>query len=65
MKINELAKLSGLNSETIRKYRERGLLKPVRNPENGYYEYSWPDFLNLLYIRKLRGQHGACFLNIV
>lgn len=55
MKINELAKLSGLNSETIRKYRERGLLKPVRNPENGYYEYSWPDFLNLLYIRKLRG----------
>ena len=55
MKINELAKLSGLNSETIRKYRERGLLKPARNPENGYYEYSWPDFLNLLYIRKLRG----------
>ena len=55
MKINELAKLSGLNSETIRKYRERSLLKPARNPENGYYEYSWPDFLNLLYIRKLRG----------
>ena len=57
MKINELAKLSGLNAETIRKYRERGLLKPARNPENGYYEYSWPDFLNLLYIRKLRGAH--------
>ena len=30
-------------------------VKPARNPENGYYEYSWPDFLNLLYIRKLRG----------
>ena len=55
MKINELAKLSGLNAETIRKYRDRGLLKPKRNPENGYYEYSSADFLNLLYIRKLRG----------
>ncbi len=57
MKINELAKLSGLNAETIRKYRDRGLLKPRQNPENGYYEYSQADFLNLLYIRKLRGAY--------
>ena len=57
MKINELARVSGLNTETIRKYRDRGLLLPERNPENGYYEYSDADFLNLLYIRKLRGAH--------
>ncbi|MBQ9661665.1 MAG: MerR family transcriptional regulator [Oscillospiraceae bacterium] len=57
MKINELATQAGLNTETIRKYRERGLIKPERNPENGYYEYSREDFLQLLYIRKLRGAH--------
>ena len=55
MKINEMAKYSGVNSETIRKYRDRGLLRPEQNPENGYYEYTHADFLNLLYIRKLRG----------
>ena len=57
MKINELARLTGLNAETIRKYRERGLLRPKCQPENGYYDYSHIDFLNLLYIRKLRGAH--------
>lgn len=55
MKINELARISGVSPETIRKYRDRGLLTPRCNPENGYYEYSRADFLNLLYIRKLRG----------
>lgn len=55
MKINELAGITGVNAQTIRKYRERGLLRPEQNPENGYYEYSDADFLNLLYIRKLRG----------
>ena len=55
MKINELARISGVSPETIRKYRERGLLNPECNAENGYYEYGNADFLNLLYIRKLRG----------
>ena len=55
MKINILSGLSGVSSETIRKYRDRDLLRPRCNPENGYYEYSNADFLNLLYIRKLRG----------
>ena len=57
MKINELAGLSGVSSETIRKYRDRDLLRPRCNPDNGYYEYSNADFLNLLYIRKLRGSN--------
>lgn len=57
MKVNELARLTGLNAETIRKYRDRGLLQPKCLPENGYYDYSFADFLNLLYIRKLRGAH--------
>ena len=57
MKINELAKRSGVTTETIRKYRDWGLLRPVRNEENGYFDYTRSDFLNLLYIRKLRGSH--------
>ena len=55
MKTNTLASISGVNAETIRKYRDRSLLRPECNPENGYYNYSQADFLNLLYIRKLRG----------
>ena len=57
MKIRDLSRLSGVSVESIRKYRERGLLRPACNPDNGYYEYSNADFLNLLYIRKLRGAH--------
>ncbi len=56
MKINELAKLSHVNPETIRMYRNKGLLSPVQG-ENGYFEYSWDDLQNLLYIRKLRGMN--------
>lgn len=54
MKSNELAKISQVNPETIRMYRNKGLLCPRQN-ENGYFEYSWDDLQNLLYIRKLRG----------
>lgn len=55
MKTNDLAALTGISPETIRKYRDKGMLKPDRLPENGYFDYSYADFLNLLYIRKLRG----------
>jgi DNA-binding transcriptional MerR regulator len=54
MKINELARLSGINPETIRSYRSKGLLHPVKQ-ENGYYEYSAADYVSLAYIRKMRG----------
>ncbi|MBE7005341.1 MAG: MerR family transcriptional regulator [Ruminococcaceae bacterium] len=54
MKINELARISHVNPETIRMYRNKGMLFPSQG-ENGYFEYSWDDLQNLLYIRKLRG----------
>ena len=56
MKINELAKATGVNSETIRMYRNKGLLFPVQN-ENGYYEYSSEDLQALLHIRKMRSMN--------
>jgi len=54
VKVNELAELTGVGIETIRKYRNEGLLFPEKRP-NGYYEYGSDDLVRLLYIRKLRG----------
>lgn len=54
MKVNELSRLTGVGIETIRKYRNQGLLFPDQK-ENGYYDYSEQDLIRLLYIRKMRG----------
>ena len=57
MKIRDLSKLSFVNPETIRVYRNRGMLRPQRDVQNGYYDYSMEDLLNVLYIRKLTGSN--------
>lgn len=54
MKIHELARLSGVNPETIRMYRQKGLLHPTRL-DNGYFDYSACNLYELMFIRKLRG----------
>ena len=56
MKINELSRVTHVNSETIRMYRNMGFLLP-RQRENGYYDYSEADLQTLLFIRKLRGMN--------
>lgn len=53
MRINDLAKLTSINKETIRSYRKMGFLHPVRD-KNGYYDYSENDLISLLYLGKLR-----------
>lgn len=53
MKVNELSELSGVNIETIRMYRNKGLLHPKRL-DNGYYDYSISQLNELLNIKKLR-----------
>lgn len=53
MKIHELSRLSGVNPETIRMYRQRGLLHPLRQ-ENGYFDYSLYNLYELMFVRKLR-----------
>lgn len=57
MKIRELSKMSYVNPETIRVYRNKGMLRPVQDERSGYYEYSAEDLLNVLYIRKLTGSN--------
>ncbi len=53
MKVNELSNLTGINIETIRMYRNDGLLHPTKLT-NGYYEYSMQDYASLLHLKKLR-----------
>lgn len=54
MKVNELSKVTGISIETIRSYRQKGLLNPEKLA-NGYYDYSMSDFISLAYIKKMRG----------
>lgn len=53
-RVAELAKLYGLNSDTLRYYEEQGLLHPRRG-ENRYREYRISDLCDLNIIRALRG----------
>ena len=54
MKINQVEAAVGVTKKNIRFYEEEGLLKPGRNAENGYREYSEADVQQLLKIRLLR-----------
>ncbi|MDO5122609.1 MAG: MerR family transcriptional regulator [Erysipelotrichaceae bacterium] len=54
MNIRNLSLLTGINAETIRSYRIKGLLKPGQK-QNGYYNYSIEDYIALIHLRKLRG----------
>lgn len=54
MKINQVEELTGITKKNIRFYEEQGLLKPMRNPNNGYREYSLEDVAMLQKIRVLR-----------
>lgn len=53
MKINELSKLTTINTETIRMYRNLGFLHPEKL-ENGYYDYSMQDYASIIHLKKLR-----------
>lgn len=49
---NELAKTAGVNSKAIRYYSRIGLLHPIRNPDNGYREYTTNDAARARFIWK-------------
>jgi DNA-binding transcriptional MerR regulator len=54
MKINEFAKLCGINSKTIRYYEAIGLLPEPARHNNGYREYHPKDAERLIFIRRCR-----------
>ena len=53
-RIGEIARLYGLNADTLRYYEEQGLLHPARDEENGYRLYTIRDVCTLNVIRSLR-----------
>lgn len=54
MNIKEAEQLSGVTKRNIRFYEQKGLLRPVRNQENDYREYTLTDVETLKRIRALR-----------
>ena len=60
MRINQVAELAGITSKNIRFYENRGLIRPGRNPENGYREYSLEDVNTLSRIKLLRQLDISC-----
>lgn len=54
MRVAQLAKAAAVSSETVRHYTDLGLLRPTRNPDNGYQEYSSADLQRLRFIARAR-----------
>lgn len=54
MIVQEIAKLTGSRPQVIRYYARIGLLKPARNPANGYRQFEERDAQRLQFIRLAR-----------
>ena len=54
MRVNEVAKLLSITSDTVRFYTRAGLLKPHTNPDNGYKHFSPSDINRLKFILAAR-----------
>lgn len=54
IKLNDLAKRTGLQKDTIRYYVKIGLLKPKRDPSNGYKLFNKQDVMRLHFISKAK-----------
>lgn len=52
--IGELARMTGLNTNTIRYYESQGLLLPAERSESGYRVYSEEDIGRLRFIQKAK-----------
>lgn len=54
MKVAQLARAAGVSTDTVRFYTREGLLRPARDPGNGYQEYGSDDLARLRFARKAR-----------
>ena len=54
MRVNQLAKETGVDAHTIRYYSRLGLLQPERDPRNRYREYAMTDIGRLRFIRRAK-----------
>ncbi len=54
MRVAELADAGGVSADTVRFYTRQGLLRPARDPGNGYRHYSASDLSRLRFITRAR-----------
>ncbi|HHJ13177.1 MAG TPA: MerR family transcriptional regulator [Gammaproteobacteria bacterium] len=52
--VTQLAQLSGTTPDTVRYYTRMGLLRPARNPDNGYRLFQPRDAKRLAFIRQAK-----------
>ena len=60
MKINQVEELVGITKKNIRFYEEQGLVRPERDPSNGYREYTMRDVEQLRRVKLLRTLDVPC-----
>ena len=51
MTVSQLAQLAGVEPHVVRYYSREGLLRPQRNPDNGYMLFDGSDIHRLQFIR--------------
>lgn len=51
---SKVAKSAGVSANVVRYYSRIGLLNPIRNPDNGYRDYSSQDVNRVRFIRKAK-----------
>ena len=60
MKINQVEELVGITKKNIRFYEDQGLVRPGRDPQNGYREYGLADVETLRRVKLLRQLGFPC-----
>ncbi|WPC06642.1 MerR family transcriptional regulator [Pseudomonas benzenivorans] len=54
MRVAQLARAAAVSAETVRHYTDLGLLRPSREPHNGYQNFSADDLQRLRFIARAR-----------
>ncbi|UTW07348.1 MerR family transcriptional regulator [Pseudomonas benzenivorans] len=54
MRVAQLARAAEVSAETVRHYTDLGLLRPSREPHNGYQNYSSRDLQRLRFVARAR-----------
>lgn len=54
MRVIEVARAADVNTDTVRYYTRLGLLRPGRDPDNGYRRYGAGDLQRLRFVRRAR-----------
>lgn len=54
MTVSELARATGATADAIRYYTRMGMLRPARDPHNGYRRFGHADAVRVTFIRRAR-----------